>query len=144
MALTPRRISAQVTNWSFKDKRLRRNVSVGVAYGSDVELVRKTLLEVAESTNRVLKLPRPDVIFKDFGDSALIFRLRIWTRVDYFYAVETDIRYGIDRLFNERGIVIAFPQMDVHIKQNPNHAAVAKEELPAVTSKVAPDTPSDQ
>ena len=68
-------ISTQVTNWSFKDRRLRRNIDVGVAYGSDVELVRKTLLEVAEKTNRVLKIPKPDVIFKDFGDSALIFQI---------------------------------------------------------------------
>jgi small-conductance mechanosensitive channel len=77
-------ISAQVTNWSFKDKRLRRNVTVGVAYGSDVELVRETLLEVAEKTPRILRLPRPDVVFKDFGDSALIFVLRFWTRVNIF------------------------------------------------------------
>ena len=108
-------ISSQVTNWSFKDKRLRRNISVGVAYGSDIALVRETLLEVAEKTPRVLKSPKPDVIFKDFGDSALIFILRIWTRVDYFYSVETDIRFMIDRLFREKNIVIAFPQRDVHI-----------------------------
>jgi small-conductance mechanosensitive channel len=108
-------ISSQVTNWSFKDKRLRRNITVGVAYGSDIELVKQTLLEVAENTPRVLRLPKPDVIFKDFGDNALIFILRIWTKVDYFYAVETEVRFAIDRLFRERNIVIAFPQRDVHI-----------------------------
>jgi potassium-dependent mechanosensitive channel len=108
-------ISSQVTNWSFKDKRLRRNISVGVAYGSDIELVKKTLLEVAENTPRVLKSPKPDVIFKDFGDNALIFILRIWTRVNYFYAVETEVRFMIDHLFRERNIVIAFPQRDIHI-----------------------------
>jgi len=107
-------ISNRVTNWSFHDKRLRRNVSVGVAYGSDVELVRTTLLEVAAANPRVLKTPKPDVIFKDFGDSALVFLLRIWTHVAYFYAVETEVRFAIDRLFRERGITIAFPQVDVH------------------------------
>jgi len=108
-------ISSQVTNWSFKDKRLRRHVEVGVAYGSDIELVRSTLLEIAASTPKVLKNPKPDVLFRDFGDSALVFRLRIWTDIDNMLIVETAIRFAIDRLFKERGIVIAFPQRDVHL-----------------------------
>jgi len=108
-------ISSQVTNWSFKDKRLRRHVDVGVAYGSDVELVRSTLLEIAASTPKVLKNPKPDVLFRDFGDSSLVFRLRIWTDIDNMLIVETAIRFEIDRLFKERGIVIAFPQRDVHL-----------------------------
>lgn len=127
-------ISTQVTNWSFKDRRLRRNIDVGVAYGSDLELVRKTLLEIAGNTSRVLKLPKPNVIFRDFGDSALMFRLRIWTYIDYFLEVETDIRYGIDRLFRERGIEIAFPQMDIHIKRSGDIEG----------REVAPDTPSEK
>ncbi|MEJ2169443.1 MAG: mechanosensitive ion channel [Desulfobacterales bacterium] len=108
--------SMQVTNWSFKDMRLRRNIDVGVEYGSDIELVRTSLLEVAENTPRVLKYPKPDVLFTDFGDSALIFRLRVWTVIDHMLTVETAIRFEIDRLFRERGIFIAFPQQDIHIK----------------------------
>jgi len=113
-------ISSQVTNWSFRDKRLRRNVEVGVAYGSDVELVRDTLMEVAETVPRILKLPKPDVIFKHFGDNSLIFLLRFWTRLEYFYTVESDVRFEIDRLFRERNIEIAFPQCDIHIRSGLN------------------------
>ncbi|MBU0995146.1 MAG: mechanosensitive ion channel [Proteobacteria bacterium] len=109
-------ISAQVTNWSFKDKRIRRNIVVGVAYGSDLMMVQSSLLEAAEKTQRVLKLPKPDVIFKDFGDNSLIFVLRLWTRVDYFYTVESAVRFEIDRLFRERKIEISFPQRDLHIR----------------------------
>jgi potassium efflux system protein len=109
-------ISKEVINWSFKDMRLRRNINVGVAYGSDVELVRTSLMEVAENTRQVLKYPKPNVLFTDFGDSALIFRLRVWTLIDYMLEVETAIRFEIDRLFRERGIVIAFPQQDIHLK----------------------------
>ena len=109
-------VSTQVTNWSFKDMRLRRNINVGVAYGSDVELVRKTLLEVAGNMPKVMKHPKPDVLFTDFGDNALMFRVRVWTVVDQMVAVETNIRFEIDRLFRERGITIAFPQRDIHIK----------------------------
>ncbi len=112
-------ISNQVTNWSFKDKRLRRRIGVGVAYGSDTEKVRETLLEIAGNTSFALKYPRPSVLFRDFGDNALIFELRVWTDIDHMLEVETAIRFDIDRLFRERGIEMAFPQMDLHIKSMP-------------------------
>ena len=109
-------ISLQVTNWSFKDTRMRRNIDVGVAYGSDLGLVRKTLLEIAAETPNVLKYPRPEVIFMDHGDSALIFRLRIWTHVDNFWSAPSEIRFELDKRFRELNIEIAFPQRDVHIR----------------------------
>jgi small-conductance mechanosensitive channel len=112
-------ISQQVTNWSFRDKRMRRNLEVGVSYGSDVDLVEKTLLEIALETSGVLKYPRPDVIFVDHADSALIFRLRIWVDVDDYWAVASRIRFDIDRRFRELAIEIAFPQRDLHIRTLP-------------------------
>ena len=114
-------ISSQVTNWSFKEPSLRRKVSVGVAYGSDIELVRQTLLEIVNQTKNVLKKPKPDVLFDDHGDSALIFILRYWTTVDYYHTTSTDIRFAMDRLFRERNIEIAFPQMDIHIRSIPKN-----------------------
>lgn len=109
-------ISSQVTNWSFKEPSLRRKVSVGVAYGSDIELVRTTLLEIAGQVPHVHKNPKPDVLFDDHGDSALIFTLRYWTTIKYYYSTSTDIRFALDRLFRERDIEIAFPQRDIHIR----------------------------
>jgi potassium efflux system protein len=67
----------------------------------------------------VLKKPKPDVLFDEHGDSALIFILRYWTTVDYYQTTSTDIRFAMDRLFRERNIEIAFPQMDVHIRSTP-------------------------
>jgi potassium efflux system protein len=116
-------ISQQVTNWSFKDKRMRRNLDVGVAYGSDIDLVQKTLLDIAQNTRGVLKYPRPDVLFIDHADSALIFRLRIWVHVDDFWTVPSQIRCDIDRCFRELAIEIAFPQRDLHIRTLPGQAA---------------------
>ena len=112
-------INNQLTNWSFKDTSLRRNLNIGVAYGSDVQLVKKTLLEVAEKHPKVQSYPKPDVLFMDFGDSALIFRLRIWVTVSTILSTETDLRFEIDRLFRERNITIPFPQRDLHIKTTP-------------------------
>lgn len=109
-------ISNQVTNWSFKDKRIRRKISVGVAYGSDVELVRTILLQIAGDVPNVLRYPRPDVLFTDFGDSALIFVLRLWTDVDHMLEVDTDVRFKIDKKFRENNIEISFPQRDIHIR----------------------------
>jgi potassium efflux system protein len=135
-------ISSQVTNWSFKDKRIRRNITVGVAYGSDTELVRKSLLEIADGTARVLKFPKPDVLFRDFGDSALIFRLRVWTDIDNMLKVETAIRFDIDRIFRERSIEISFPQRDIHIR-----TAAGLGSLSAMASgpvSAAPDNPAEK
>ncbi len=110
-------ISKRVTNWSFKDTRVRRKISIGVAYGSDVQLVKKTLLEIAAANREVLKHPKPQVLFTDFGDSALIFKLRFWCDVETFVTVETEMRFEIVRLFMEREIMIPFPQRDVHLIQ---------------------------
>lgn len=141
-------ISNQVTNWSFKDKRLRRNIVVGVAYGSDLDLVRKSMLEAADKTPRVLKLPKPDVVFRDFGDNALIMVLRLWTRVEYFISVESTVRFEIDRLFRERKIEISFPQRDLHIRSlNPDiiinkaisSAPVGKRGAKSAPPSVTPD-----
>ncbi len=111
-------ISQEMTNWSFKDSRIRRSISVGVAYGSDIELVRQTLLEIALNHREVLKHPRPEVLFTDFGASALMFKLRFWADVNVFLNVETDIRFEIDRRFKECQIRIPFPQRDVHLIQS--------------------------
>ncbi len=68
-------IGQTVTNWSYKDPRVRRTVNIGVAYGTEPELIRKEILAMAEQHPKVLAVPAPVVHFADFGDSALMFRL---------------------------------------------------------------------
>ncbi|MFW6080760.1 MAG: mechanosensitive ion channel family protein, partial [Desulfosalsimonas sp.] len=114
-------ISQSLTNWSFRDARVRRSVSVGVAYGSDIDLVRQILIDVAYQHPRILRRPHPEVLFSDFGESALIFKLRFWAHVDWFLTVETDVRFDIDKQFRENNIKIPFPQRDLHFKtDNPS------------------------
>lgn len=112
-------ISSQVTNWSFKDMRIRRIIKVRAAYGSDIEKVRRILLEIPDRVPNVLKYPRPVVLFTDFGESSLDFQLRVWTDIDNMLTVDTDIRFEIDRRFRENGITIPFPQRDVHLTPPP-------------------------
>lgn len=106
-------------NWTQNGSVTRESVHVGVAYGSDVQLVKKLLFEAAESHEMVLKHPAPQVFFENFGDSALEFRLMFTLNNSFVGAVpKSDLRFEIDRLFREHNITIPFPQRDIHIKSN--------------------------
>jgi small-conductance mechanosensitive channel len=112
-------IEDTVTNWSVDDPKIRVSVPVGVAYGSDTDLVTKLLLKVAKDHEKVLAEPVPTVQFKKFGDSSLEFELLPWisNALDRQQII-SDLNYEIDRLFRENGITIPFPQMDVHFYPN--------------------------
>ena len=105
-------------NWTQNGTTTRESVEVGVAYGSDVELVRKLLLAAANKHKAVISTPVPMVVFTDFGDSSLNFKL-VFTLADSFKAQfpKSDIRFEIDKLFRENNITIPFPQRDIHIIQ---------------------------
>lgn len=114
-------ISEQVVNESFSGELRRMTVKVGVAYGSDVEKVREILLRVATGHESILKFPKPNVFFKDFGDSSLDFQLMVWmSNIWEFESILSDIRFAIDKEFRENGVTIPFPQRDIHIISNPS------------------------
>ena len=107
-----------VTNWTLVDQLLRTTVRVGVAYGSDVKLVTELLKKAADDHPKVLENPASNVIFDDFGDNSLVFDLNVWILTATeggLRGIRSDLRYAIDELFAEAGIVIAFPQRDVHL-----------------------------
>ncbi|MDY0781022.1 mechanosensitive ion channel family protein [Tenacibaculum sp. IB213877] len=103
-------------NWTQNGIITRESVEVGVAYGSDVELVKKLLIKAANDHPNILKKPEPLVLFTNFGDSALNFKL-VFTINDSFQAAipKSDIRFSINKLFKENNISIPFPQRDLHI-----------------------------
>jgi small-conductance mechanosensitive channel len=110
-------ISNQVTNWTLSDRVVRLIIAVGVAYGSDVPLVTETLMECAMASSKVLKMPEPEVLFREFGESSLDFELRLWiVNADDRLRVASELRHDIDRRFRKAGIEIAFPQRDLHIR----------------------------
>ncbi len=113
-------ITHQLTNWSHRDRRVVREVLVGVAYGTNTEKVRELLLEAARSHPQVLSHPSPLVFFWDFGVSTLDFKIRFWIKnVDHDSRVLSDMRFQIERLFREGGIEIAYPQQDLHLRTAP-------------------------
>ncbi|WP_420319969.1 mechanosensitive ion channel family protein [Flagellimonas sp.] len=109
-------ISNIVFNYTQNHKTTRESVSVGVAYGSDVQLVTQLLEQVASEQKGVLKNPKPFVLFDDFGDSALLFSLHYFTN-DIFgdLKIKSDLRYNINAKFKENSVTIPFPQRDVHL-----------------------------
>ena len=108
-------ITGRLLNWTLSDARTRILIQVGIAYGSDVDRAIEILLELAREDERVLEDPAPGVVFDDFGDNSLILALRVFVgTLDDRLPVMTDMRRNIHRRFAEAGIVIAFPQRDVH------------------------------
>lgn len=111
-------ISDNVINWSSnRSASTRFQITVGVAYGSHVELVKEKLVEAAYAHEDVVSKPeKPYVLFKDFADNSLNFELHFWTANTWdIEIVRSDLRFTIDKLFREVNITIAFPQRDVHL-----------------------------
>ena len=107
-----------VVNWTLIDKKTRCVVRVGVAYGSPVRKVEELIMRAVDDHPDTMDDPPPKVFFEEFGDNALIFDAYFWIDASAekdLRKVRSDIRFTIDELFNAAGIVIAFPQRDVHL-----------------------------
>ena len=110
-------ISSSVKNWTHKDRIGRVIITVGVSYNCDPKRVHDLLLEVARDNGSVLSSPLPSIHFRDFGDSALIFDLRVFLRnITDKFAVATTLRLEIWEKLKAEGIEIPFPQRDLHIR----------------------------
>ncbi|MDF4338497.1 mechanosensitive ion channel [Vibrio parahaemolyticus] len=112
-------ITDKLINWSLTDSVTRVVIPIGVAYGSDVDLVEELLYRAVEDTSLVLSVPAPRVYFLTFGDSSLEFELRLHINsIDDRLPTLHLVNKKINRLFKENDIEIAFPQIDVHIKRS--------------------------
>ncbi len=110
-------VSNDVINWTFSDKMRRIEIKVGVEYGCDVNQVKDLLLSCAKSDYRIISVPEPAVIFRDFGESSLDFELRCWTKdFDLWFTISSELRFAINKIFAENKITIPFPQRDLYIK----------------------------
>jgi len=118
--ILPNRVLLQekLINYTLSSDKVRTLVEVGVAYGTNPALVTKQLRRAAIETGRVAKDPPPIILFKNFGDSALVFEVHFWIRMRTAMdrlQIESAVRYRIDQLFREENLTIAFPQQDVHL-----------------------------
>jgi small-conductance mechanosensitive channel len=111
-------ISDPVVNWSYGDPKVRLNLPVGIAYGSDVEKFRQLMTEVALAHSKVLANPPPAVFFLGFGDSALDFEVGVWTAemARSPKKFRSELYYAIEKALRENGIEIPYPQRDLHVR----------------------------
>jgi len=120
-------INDSVINWSYNDARTRFFVKIGVAYGSDVDLLKNILTEIALNHKLVLEKPEPFIFFRDFGDSSLNFEIAFWTAHSLDNEIiKSDLRFEINQKLNENNITIPFPQRDIHIIDDTNNPTEIK------------------
>ena len=109
--------NSNISNYSEKDTR-RVDVSVSVAYDSDIDLAKKVLLASAESHDLVLGDPAPVVFVTAQGDSAITIQVRAWTKSENYWAVKFDLLEDTKKVLDKFNINIPYPQLDVHVKND--------------------------
>jgi small-conductance mechanosensitive channel len=107
-----------VKNWTYGDPRVRFRFPIGVAYGSDLDLVREAMIEVARNHESVLHDPAPSVFLHEFGDSSINLELVVWSdqmsnRPSRF---RSDLNFAMALKFKQLGIEIPNPQRDLHFR----------------------------
>ncbi|MBS3955482.1 MAG: mechanosensitive ion channel [Methylomicrobium sp.] len=116
-------ITGQMINWTLTDQITRVVIPVGIAYGSDIELAYKVMIETVKSTPRVLAEPEPNVLMVGFGPSSLDFSIRIFVSdLSGRLAATHDLHMRLNKAFKDHNIQIPFPQRDIHIKTAPTGA----------------------
>jgi len=107
-----------VVNWTLSNKTVRGSVVLGVAYGSETDLIAKLMRQSVDEHKLIHDRPEPIVLFQDFGDNALVFEVYFWANIRQpmdLRKIQSDVRFRIDELCREKNIVIAYPQRDVHL-----------------------------
>ena len=109
-------ITGQLVNWTLTNPITRLVIPVGIAYGSDIALAHKLMLDTLKSIPQVLETPEPSALFIGFGDSALNFSIRLFVgNLAERLLVTHELHLRLDQAFRENNIVIPYPQQDVHI-----------------------------
>ncbi len=106
-------LEKKVLNWTFTDSPTRVMIQVGTSYESSPRQVVKLLRKAVDEHGKVMTSPEPSVLFKAFGDHALIFEIYFWVKMRHFNERESilsDIRFRIDTLFREEGVLFASSQ----------------------------------
>lgn len=117
-------ISEEVINWTLSDQQRRLDINVGVAYGTDPEIIIEMLSKVAVAHENVLKSPLPRTIFVGFGDNSLDFQLRAWTNhTENWVGIRSELAVGVHNALRDAKIEIPFPQRDMNLRTVSREAA---------------------
>lgn len=128
-------VSDQLINWTLSDKQRRLDIVIGVKYGTNPTRVIEILKQVAMDNELVSKEPEPRVLFHEFADSSLNFRLLCWVLFEHGIQTKSDLAVAIDKAFKENNIEIPFPQLDLHVIDTP-----VKNEMVDEKDKISEDS----
>lgn len=113
-------LSEQFVNWTHDRRQRMVEISIGVHYASDLDVVEECLAEAARRTDGLLADPPPQFLLAEFADSAVVYHARVWTKeVMRYYRIVSAFNRHAAQLFAERGVVIPYPQQDLYIKEWP-------------------------
>lgn len=111
-------LESQVVNWTYSNQQIRRELRIGIAYGSDAREAEAMILKIVAEHPKILITPSPEVYFEDFADSALLLVVIYWVELvggTVARRVDSDVRHVIYQRLAEAGIGIPFPQRDIHL-----------------------------
>jgi len=108
-------ISGNITNFSAKDTR-RVDLTFGIGYDDDLKLAKQTLIDIVNADDRILQEPAPFVAVSELADSSVNFVVRAWVSSGDYWGVHFDTIENVKTTFDDKGISIPYPQMDVHSK----------------------------
>jgi len=109
-------LNEHLVNWTLNDSKRRIDLKISVAYGSDLDLIKKLLEGIAVNDPRVAPSPAPVALAKDLGASGVAMELLFWAKdVNDWSAIKSDAIIAIGRIFAQNNIIIPFPQYDVHL-----------------------------
>jgi len=106
-------MGGSITNFSLQDTR-RVDLVFGIGYDDDLKLAKQTLMEIGTSDSRILQDPAPFVAVSELADSSVNFTVRFWVNSPDYWAVHFDTIESVKLVFDEKGISIPYPQMDIH------------------------------
>lgn len=106
--------NSSMTNYSTEPRR-RVDWTFGVGYGDSTEKTRETLMELIKADSRILSDPEPFIALSELGDSSVNFVVRVWVEASDYWGVNFDMNEKVYNKFNDAGLNIPYPQMDVHV-----------------------------
>lgn len=136
-------MAGQVINWTRNSRIVRRSLNIGVAYGTDTQLVANLLLQAAKEQDHVLQFPKSAVFFSNFGDNSLNFTLNVFIDdFDNAMATMSNLNFAVEKLFAENNIDIPFPQLTLHVPGPEEGAAREQAGGPASPDAAGNDGPT--
>lgn len=106
-----------IINYTYATTR-RADLTIGISYNSDIKKAKEIIFEILNNHPLILKEPEPMVLVKDLAESSINLAVRPWSEIENFFVMRSEVLEQVKNEFDKEGIVIPFPQRDVHVKEN--------------------------